>query len=179
MSDDMYDDLYDGLPMEESVLASDDVACIAKILKDDWSLSPRDTPVIRFIPETEAAFAMPSEIYVYQVSRYNSISSTDYRTLQRNSFIGIRISTRSRDVLYRHMDEVYRILMANRRAGLQYLNHYTYMEAINDHIDNGSLGWYTATIDVKLISYCFRVKSPGFGRKVNESFLKTNEDDQP
>ena len=176
MPDDMYDDLYDGLPMKESVLASDDVACIAKILKEDWSLPPYDTPVIDFVPEATMAYAMPAYIYVYQVSRYNSISSTDYRTLQRNSFIGIRISTRSRDKLYLFMDEVYRIIMANRRAGPQYLNHYTYMEAINDHIDNSATGWYSATIDIKLISYCFRVRSPGFGREINESFIKTNGD---
>ena len=162
--------------MKESVLASDDVACIAKILKEDWSLPPYDTPVIDFVPEATMAYAMPAYIYVYQVSRYNSISSTDYRTLQRNSFIGIRISTRSRDKLYLFMDEVYRIIMANRRAGPQYLNHYTYMEAINDHIDNSATGWYSATIDIKLISYCFRVRSPGFGREINESFIKTNGD---
>lgn len=176
MSDDMYDDTFDGLPKKESVLASDDVGCIAKILKDDWSLPPYDTPVIDYVPEAVMAYAMPAYIYVYQVSRYNSISSTDYRTLQRNSFIGIRISTRSRDKLYLYLDEVYRILMANRRAGPQYLNHYTYMEAINDHIDNSANGWYSATVDVKMISYCFRIKSPGFGKEINESFLKTNED---
>ena len=176
MSDDMYDDTFDGLPKKESVLASDDVGCIAKILKDDWSLPPYDTPVIDYVPEAVMAYAMPAYIYVYQVSRYNSISSTDYRTLQRNSFIGIRISTRSRDKLYLYLDEVYRILMANRRAGPQYLNHYTYMEAINDHIDNSANGWYSATVDVKMISYCFRIKSPGFGKEINESFLNTNED---
>ena len=148
------------------------------MLKNDWSLPNYDMPVIDYVPEATMALAMPAYIYVYQVSRYNSISSTDYRTLQRNSFIGIRISTRSRDKLYEFMDEVYRILMANRRAGPQYLNHYSYMEAINDHIDNGSLGWYSATIDVKLISYCFRLKSPGFGKEINESFLKANRDDQ-
>ena len=171
-----WDEINDGLPQKESILFSDDVGCITKILKDEWSLGPRDTPVIDFVPEATMALAMPAYIYVYQVSRYNSISSTDYRTLQRNSFIGIRISTRSRDKMYEYMDEVYRILMANRRAGPQYLNHYTYMEAINDHIDNNSTGWYSATIDIKMISYCFRVRSPGFGKEINESFLKTNED---
>lgn len=169
-------EVYDGTPQEESVMFSDDVGCIAKILREDWSLPPIDTPRIDYVPESFMAYAMPAYIYVYQVSRYNSISSTDYKTLQRNSFIGIRISTRSRDKLYQYMEEVYRILMANRRAGPEYLNHYTYMEAINDHIDNGSNGWYSATIDVKMISYCFRLKSPGFGREVNEEFLKTNGD---
>ncbi len=171
-----WDEINDGLPQKESILFSDDVGCITKILKDEWSLGPRDTPVIDFIPEATMALAMPAYIYVYQVSRYNSISSTDYRTLQRNSFIGIRISTRSRDKMYEYMDEVYRIIMANRRAGPQYLNHYTYMEAINDHIDNNSTGWYSATIDIKMISYCFRVRSPGFGKEINESFLKREGD---
>ena len=172
-------EVFDGSPQEEAVMFSDDVACIANILKEDWSLGPYETPVIDYVPEATMAYAIPAYIYVYQVSRYNSISSTDYHTLQRNSFIGIRISTRSRDKLYLYMDEVYRILMANRRAGPQYLNHYTYMEAINDHIDNSSTGWYSATIDIKMISYCFRLSSPGFGKKINESFLKTNKDDQP
>lgn len=172
-------EVFDGSPQEETILASDDVGCITKILKEDWSLGPYDTPTIDFVPEATMAYAMPSYIYVYQVSRYNSISSTDYRTLQRNSFIGIRISTRSRDVLYRHMDEVYRIMMANRRAGPQFLNHYSYLEVINDHIDNNPTGWYSATIDVKMISYCFRIKSPGFGRAINESIIKTNRNDQP
>ena len=171
-------DVFDGSPQVEAPLFSDDVACITHILKEDWSLGPYEVPVIDYIPEATMAYAMPAYIYVYQVSRYNSISSTDYRTLQRNSFIGIRISTRSRDKLYLYMDEVYRILMANRRAGPQYLNHYSYMEAINDHIDNSSTGWYSATIDIKMISYCFRINSPGFGREINESFLKTNRNDQ-
>ena len=171
-------EVFDGSPQEEVIMASDDVGCITKILKDDWSLGPYDTPVIDFVPEATMAMAIPAYIYVYQVSRYNSISSTDYRTLQRNSFIGIRISTRSRDVLYRYMDEVYRIMMANRRAGPQFLNHYSYLEVINDHIDNSSVGWYSATIDVKMIAYCFRVKSPGFGRAINESIIKTNRDEQ-
>ena len=147
----------------ENPMFVDDVKLITDMLNENWSFGVEDHPIISYDQDTVMANGRDAYIFVYQVSRYNSVSSTDYATLQRNSFVGIRISTMGRDQMYKYMNEVYRIIMDFRRAGPKHLNQYTFMEAVNDHIDNGSLGWYSATIDVKLMNYCFHLKSPGLG----------------
>ena len=65
------------------------------------------------------------------------------------------------------MDEIYRIAMANRRLGQKSLRGYTYFEIINDRIQNDLSGWYTATMDLKLTSYNYPLRSAGFGDRVN------------
>lgn len=154
-------------PMDEPSLFTDEPKLIADMLRDNWSLGPDDTPTIAYIPEEYMTSARVAFIYVYQVSRYNSVSSTDYRTLQRTSFIAIRLNTRFRHKLFAYMDEIYRIIMNHRRVGQDELKGYTYLEIINDRIQNDLSGWYTATMDVKLTSYNYPIKSAGFGK--NES----------
>lgn len=153
-------------PVRESPLFTDEPRMIAEMLRDQWSLGPDDIPTIAYVPEEYMTSARIAFIYVYQVSRYNSVSTTDYRALQRTSFLAIRINTRFRNKLFEYMDEVYRIAMANRRLGQDKLGGFTYFEVINDRVQNDLSGWYTATMDIKLTSYNYPVKSPGFGERV-------------
>lgn len=154
-------------PARESPLFTDEPRMIADMLRDNWSLGPDDIPTIAYVPEEYMTNARVAFIYVYQISRYNSVSSTDYRSLQRTSFLAVRINTRFRHKLFLYMDEIYRIIMAHRRIGQRGLNGFTFMEVINDRVQNDLSGWYTATMDIKLTSYNYPVKSAGFGDLTN------------
>ena len=149
----------------------DDVKMVTDLLNDNWDSEIEDKPLITYDKEGVLADSRYGKgyIFVYQVSRYNSVGSVDYNTLNRNSFISVRISTRSREVMYTYMDEVYNILYDYRRAGRYKLNGYTHMEITGDNIDQGEIGWYSASIDLKFTSYCYRTRSPGFGRPGKES----------
>lgn len=150
---------------------NDDVKFICDLLKENWdtfSDYQMEAPVFQYKPEQWMSSTKNSSVvYVYQISRYNSVSSTDYRTMQRTAFIAIRTSCRHRDVFYRTVDNIYKILLAFRRAGQKNLAGFTYMEIINDRISNDLTGWYTNTLDIKLTSYNYPVESDGFGLKGN------------
>lgn len=162
-------------PVKESILFGDDPGMIVEMLRDQWSLGPEDTPTITHIPEEYMTSARVALIYVYQVSRYNSVSSTDYNTIQRTSFLAIRTSTRFRPKFFQYMEEIYRIIYANRRVGQGHLGGYTFMEVINDRTAQDVLGWYTNTMDIKLTAYVYPLKSAGFGDKINRKLAdKTN-----
>jgi len=107
--------------------------------------------------------AANAAVFVYQVSRYNSVSTTDYSTIQRTSFVAIRTSARHRKVFRKMVDEVYQIIYAHRRVGQNNLNGYTFMEIINDRDTNDYLGWYGNTLDIKLTTYNYPVASEGYG----------------
>ena len=166
----IYDgDDYDSALAEEDFFP-DDVAMVTKMLQDEWSLGLSMTPVISYDQQSLYADARESYVFVYHVSGYNSISSTDYRSTQATTFLGIKVSCPFRKQLYVCIREIYRILLSNRRAGPQKLNGYTYFEIISHHLDDGELGWYSGTIDLKLISYCRPIYSPGFGAEVNAKY---------
>jgi hypothetical protein len=73
------------------------------------------------------------------------------------------------------MQEIYRIAMANRRLGQKRLGGFTYFEVINDRVQNDLSGWYTATMDIKLTSYNYPIKSAGFGERVNKALDEYKE----
>ncbi len=167
---------YNGAPYPENGFFRDDVAVITDMLKNQWSLGPEDTPVISYSMEGMMVDARKAYVYVYHVSRYNSISSTDYHTLQRTSFIDIRVSTRARPKLYMYAQEIYRIIYANRRVGPDKLNGYTWMEITNDRLDNSAQGWYSVLFSIKLVSYCYPIYSPGFGDEINSLYTPPLDD---
>ena len=166
--------IYDGDGFDEALpeedFFPDDVAMVTKILQDEWSLGLTQRPVISYDQQALYSNARQAYIFVYHVSGYNSISSTDYRSTQATTFLGIKVSCPFRKQLYTTIREVYRILLANRRAGPKHLNGYTYFEIISHHLDEGELGWYSGTIDVKLMSYCRPIYSPGFGKDINATY---------
>lgn len=147
---------------------NDDVKFICDMLKDNWDTFGEygyEPPVFAYKPEKWMTSARNASIYVYQISRYNSVSSTDYRTLQRTAFIAIRTTAPNREMFYATVDRIYKIILAHRRAGQKKLQGFTYMEIINDRISNDLTGWYTNTLDVKMTSYNYPVESDGFGVK--------------
>jgi len=142
---------------------NDDPRFIAEMLDDNWDTFPLEKPVITYLPDQWMTSARHAFIYVYQVSRYNSVSSTDYRTIQRTSFVAIRLNCPNRESFFAYFDHIYQIILAHRRIGQAKLHGYTYMEVINDRVINDLSGWYTGTMDVKLTSYNYPVESDGFG----------------
>ena len=168
------DELVDERLVEESIFFGDDPKMICDMLKTNWSLGPDDLPTITIMPEEFMTSARVAAVYVYQISRYNSVSSTDYGTIQRTSFIAIKLQTRFRHKFLEYMQEVYRILMAHRRIGSRKLGGYTYFEIINDRVTNDLTGWYACTLDVKLTAYTFPVKTGGFGNRINRMIKDYN-----
>lgn len=149
--------------IEENSFYADDPQMIVDLLKDQWSLSGGREPVIACRPESYMMNARFGAIYVYSINRNHQISTTDYRTIQRIAHVGIKISSSLRDNHFMICDEVWRILLANRRAGKRVLRGYTFLEVSNERFSNDLLGWYTTTLDVKLTSFNTPMKSPGFG----------------
>ena len=112
----VYDpDGYSDVTAEEDFFP-DDVAMVTKMLKDEWSPAWQHMPIISYDQQGLYADARSSYIFVYHVSGYNSISSTDYRSTQATTFLGIKVSCPFRNQLYNCIREIYRILLANRRA---------------------------------------------------------------
>lgn len=142
---------------------SDDARMMAEMIQDQWSLGPGKEVNVAYEPEAYMTDARYGQIYVYLVSRNNSISTTDYRTLHRTARVSFRISNRFRDVHMEWCNEVYRILLANRRLGVWGLGGYTYYEILGDRTANDQQGWYTTTIDINLIGHCFPICSSGLG----------------
>ena len=159
--------------MEEYVpefdLYSDDVRMIYNLLKEGWSIGLENPLNAEFEPEQELVNARIGNIYVYHVSRENSISTVDYRTLRRQSKVAVRVATRFRKNHFEWCNEVYRILMANRRLGLGHcgLHNYTYLEVTGDRQFTDLSGWYVTTFDVKLTGYMTPLCSSGFGDERN------------
>lgn len=146
---------------------NDDVRFMAELLQDNWdtfSEGNQEAPVITYDPKQwQTSARHGGYIYVYQISRYNSVVTMDYRTIQRTVFLALRLTAPHRDQLYRLVDEVYRIIFAFRRTGQAKLFGYTYMEIINDRISNELTNWYTDTMDIKLTCYNYPISSSGFG----------------
>lgn len=154
-------------PVPETNLYSDDVRLICDIIREGWSIELEDPLNIEFEPEQFMVNARTGNIFVYHISRTNSINTVDYRTLMRTSKVGIRVATRFRDAHFRWCDEVYRILMANRRIGKPGFGNYTYLEIMGDRSFTDASGWYVTTLDVALRSYNTPLRSAGFGDELN------------
>lgn len=161
-------------PVPENPFFTDDVELVASILKDQWSLPIGYEPVIQYKPESMLVNAGIGSIYVYQTSRSSRPNSVDMRTVQRNSYVTIRISCRHRNYFLMWGEEVYRIIMANRRAGKKVLYPYTYMELTSERPSNGMQGWYQVTFEVKLTSFNHHARSAGFGDKINRKLDDSN-----
>ncbi len=147
---------------------SDDAKMIAEMLRDQWSLGPQQEANITYIPEQIMVSARVGNIFVYRVSRNNRISTTDYQTLQRQSNLSIKVSTRFRENHFAWCEEVYRILLANRRKGHAEMGGWLFLEITNDRSMVDLSGWYTTTIDIRLTTYAKPIHSAGFGDRINK-----------
>lgn len=151
----------------ENNFFTDDAALVANLLKKEWSLGPEYMPNITYIPEEMAVSARLGYVFVYRVSRTNRITTVDYRTLGRDSHISIKLSTRLRKDYLAFGEEIMRILMANRRLGQDRMEGYTYLEVMSDRDTRDLSGWYTVTIELKLVTYNKAIRSAGFGDTIN------------
>lgn len=150
---------------EETPFFTDDVALIYHLLQDNWSLDKDTMPTMAYKPEAYMMGSRVGSVYVYPISRQNTVSSTDYRTIQRTAVIGVKLANRNRERHFEWGQEIYRIVMANRRAAFDNLNGYYYIELTGDRQSTDLSGWYTTTFDLKLTTYVLPIKSAGFGKR--------------
>lgn len=153
--------------VDETPLFTDDAGVIGELLKENWSLGPGKEPAISYKPESYMMNARYGAIYIYTISRNTQVSSTDYRTLQITSHVGIKISNSIRENHFEMCEEIKRILMANRRTGKKNLGGYTFLELGSERFSNDLVGWYTTTMDISLKSYNTPLRSAGFGDRIN------------
>ena len=153
--------------VQENSFFTDDARTIAEMIKREWSLGPEYMPNVTYIPEEMAVSARLGYVYVYRVSRVNKITTVDYRTLGRDSHLAVKLSTRLRKDLLAFGDELFRIFMANRRLGQDRMDGYTYLEVMNDREMRDLSGWYSVTIELKLVTYNKAIRSAGFGDTIN------------
>lgn len=151
--------------MTETEFFTDDAKLIYDLLNDNWSLNKDMRPTMAYVPEAYMMNAREGSIYVYPISRQNSITSMDYRTMGRTSMVGIKLSARVRERYFEWSQEVYRIMLANRRKGFNDLNGYYYIEVMDDRQATDLTGWYSTTFDIKLTTYVKPIVSAGFGKE--------------
>lgn len=151
----------------ENKFFTDDASLIANMIKSQWSLGPEYMPNVTYIPEEMAVSARLGYIYVYRITRPNRITTVDYRTLGRESYVSVKLSTRLRKDMFAFGEELFRIFMANRRLGQDRMEGYTYLEVQSDKETRDLSGWYTVTIDLKLVTYNKAIRSAGFGDTIN------------
>ena len=151
----------------ENRFFTDDAKLIADMIKREWSLGPDYMPNVTYIPEEMAVNARLGYVYVYRITRPNRITTVDYRTLGRDSYVSVKLSTRLRKDMFAFAEELFRIFLANRRLGQDRMEGYTYLEIQSDKELRDLSGWYTVNIDLKLVTYNKAIRSAGFGDTIN------------
>lgn len=150
--------------LQEQPLFLDDVGFIMDMLKDNWTISDK---VPTFSRETDVeSFMMDARlgsVFVYSEGRRNTISTIDYRTLQRISRISVRVTTRFWEVMQEWGQEVYRILYSHRRMGYNRTNGYGYFEVLSDNLTRDLSGWYVTTFEIQMTAYATPLRTDGFG----------------
>lgn len=143
----------------------DDAELIYNLLVDQWSLDPWDTPEIRYEPEAMMVNARNGLIFISSMSQSTSIASIDYGSVTQTGYVSIRLSSRFKTDHFRWRNEIWRILMANRRLGRPdgRLGNYTFMEVTRTNRLTDLSGWYVSVFDVRLTGYCIPIDSTGLG----------------
>lgn len=136
---------------------------ISDLIKEQWDMRIGEEPVIGYKRDMYMMNSRVGAIYVYALSIVPQISTVDYRTTQRTAQLSIRITNPDRDRHIRWVNEVYRIIMANRRAGPRVLGGYEFMEVTALSPSNDLSGFYTDTMDIRMTGYAFPIESAGFG----------------
>ena len=162
-------------PVRENVFFTDDAAVIAKMLANEWSLGPENTPNIMYIPETYIVNSRVGSIYVYVAGTPKPrISTTDYRTLDKSVRVNIKLDTRRRDTHFLWGEEIVRIILANRRKGRRNQVGASYLELGSVRPLPNESGWYTTIIEVTLVYHNMAIRSAGFGDKINRQIEDNN-----
>jgi hypothetical protein len=143
----------------------DDAELVYNLIKDQWSLDAWDMPEIRFEPEAMMVNARNGFIYISSMSQSTQIASIDYESISQTGYVSVRLSSRFREDHFRWRNEIWRILMANRRLGRPdgRLGNYTFLEVTRSHRLTDLSGWYVTVFDVRLTGYCIPIDSTGLG----------------
>lgn len=153
--------------MYEHHIFTDDAEMLADLIRREWALGPGKEPSIAHDPKQVATSARYASIFVYLLNRSNRIASTDYRTLERTAYLGIRVDASIRDNFLEVLQEIYRIIAANRRGGKRRLGGYTFMELTSERFANDLQGFYSCTLDVRVESFNTPIYSAGFDERTN------------
>lgn len=149
-------------PVLADLLFSDDARLISGILKDGWPSTPGvDPPAFIYELDQMMANARGGAVLVYPVSTTEQSASCDYMTVTRRSRVSVMISCRYREQLARYMRIVYSILMHARRAGVEVLSPYTYLEVNSRRVRTDANGWNQASIDLTLTGWHVPMLSDG------------------
>lgn len=159
----MYDE-----PVQETEFYPDDERMLAELLKDQWSLPIGYEPVIQYEPESYMVNAGVGSIYIYTTSTSPQINTTDYNAVGLTTYASFRVSARVREFHRMWCNEILRIIIANRRIGKCVLGPYTYMEPLAIRKTNDLSGWYTTTIEARLVSHNTPIRSAGMGDEINK-----------
>lgn len=157
--------------LPETELFTDDVAVLGNLLRANWSLGMGKEPSIAWEVGAQKMNSRYASIFLYMVNRNTQVNSVDYRTLQRVSHVGIKVSSPIRQNFFEVHNEILRILMANRRSGKRNLGGFTYLEITNERFSNDLIGFYTSTLDVKMTSFNTPIKTAGMGDEVNRRVI--------
>ena len=152
----------------ETSFYTDDAKMIAEMLKKDWSLGPEMTPNVIYDPRSFFQANRVGGIYVYRISGSNRITATDYHSVWRDVNLSIRISNPMRENHFAWVDEVYRILLANRRHH-PVLNDFLFLEVTGENESNDLTSYYVTTVNIKLTRYNKPIRSAGFGDRINKA----------
>lgn len=155
-------------PVQEPGFYPDVAKLIAELLIDNWDRPIGHVPAISYKPEQYMVSANFGAVYVYALNTNPQITTVDYRTVQMNPQVGIKVSCRFRENHEEICSEIYRILMLYRRAGIHRLDGFSYIQIISERRSNDMSGWYMTTIDIQLISYATPIESAGFGPEVEK-----------
>lgn len=148
---------------------TDDAKMLSDLLSENWDTGLNSKPVFVYDRESLAANAYVGYVEVDRLTRTNAISAVDYRTIDRNSYLSVKVATRYRHDLFEYAEEVYRILLdMHRRAGPDVLGGWEFLEIQNDREGQDLSGFYTVTFDIKLTRYHAPIPRHGFGPRADQ-----------
>lgn len=172
----MEPDIFEDEPVRETLLFGDDAKLICDLIKEQWSLGPQNMPTVEYEPESMMMDSRIGSIFVQKLTRSNTINTVDYRTLMRTSTLSIKLSARNRATYYEFGQELYRILLANRRPGYRKLGGYNYLELLSEREVPNLSGWYTMNMDIRLVAQNVPIRSAGFGDNINKRIEESEEE---
>ncbi len=158
------------MPVPETHMFQDDRKMMAELIRDEWSLGIGRDPLIEYNADKYLMDSRYGSIFIYYINRSPRVSSVDYNTLHRICNMSFRVSSPVYDYHAEICEEMYRILLANRRAAAK-LSPYTFLEITNERHSNDLSGYYGTTISIRLTGYATPIMSAGFGDEVNNTIM--------